>query len=573
MYMATHCVRSLPRTIRSSHLWVAAFLIAVGCGGEAALPLHKSPERVGLFPIFTRGQWGVIDKDGEMLIEPQFDCIGSFQQGLAEVWLDEKVGFMNASGSIVAFPQFDWMGDFNDGLAPVSLGGAYSFVDESGKLVTKSSFNALFSLSEGLAVAKQSDQWGYVDRTGNWVIAPKFKSARTFHEQRGAVALEVGNGEKWSFVNPAGELIAPPQWDFVSDFEDGRARVQLADRYGIIDRDANYVVNPQFEHIYDFRERRAAVSRGDRIGFIDEEGAVVIPPQVDSVVHWFEGPRWACQRHAWDGGGRSGFSEGLVIVGIDGRIGAMDRAGNFVIPPTYEEMSPFVEGYAVARVEGKYGYVNPSGSWVIPSQFESAAPFAEKRARAAMGGKWGYIDTRGDWIVKPSFDDAASFFDGHAYIRVKDDLGLIDRSGEFVFGPTPMYEEAPPEIEAALEAAFEESGWTYAAIPSYDRQFLFDGSIAPHSLSGDFDCDGKADYAVRVDADEESTIVVFLARDSFNRPWSLGWGAFLKLATNEEGRKMDEDVVCDSIFTGPFESHGWWWTWDLGRQRFRKVST
>ncbi|ECH5021687.1 WG repeat-containing protein, partial [Campylobacter coli] len=54
--------------------------------------------------------WGFIDKSGKIVIEPKFDGVGNFSEGLAGVELNGKWGFIDKSGKIVIEPKFDDIG-------------------------------------------------------------------------------------------------------------------------------------------------------------------------------------------------------------------------------------------------------------------------------------------------------------------------------------------------------------------------------------------------------------------------------------------------------------------------------
>src|SRR3990170_1437960 len=76
-----------------------------------------------LFPIEQNGKWGFIDKTGKYVINPQFDYVFSFSEGLARVRLGGKWGFIDKTGKYVINPQFDGADSFSEGLARVMLGG------------------------------------------------------------------------------------------------------------------------------------------------------------------------------------------------------------------------------------------------------------------------------------------------------------------------------------------------------------------------------------------------------------------------------------------------------------------
>src|SRR5690349_21074691 len=55
----------------------------------------------------------------------------------------------------------------------------------------------------------------------------------------------------------------------------------------------------------------------------------------------------------------------------------------------------FYEGLATARSTEKSGYINKKGEWVIYPNYEEVMPFSGGFARVKKEGKWGFIDKSG----------------------------------------------------------------------------------------------------------------------------------------------------------------------------------
>jgi hypothetical protein len=65
--------------------------------------------------------WEWIDKTGTAVKRPYLNKAYSFSEGLAEVNINDKIGFINQSGEFVIKPQFDSARSFSEGLAAVGL--------------------------------------------------------------------------------------------------------------------------------------------------------------------------------------------------------------------------------------------------------------------------------------------------------------------------------------------------------------------------------------------------------------------------------------------------------------------
>ena len=111
---------------------------------------------------------------------------------------------------------------------------------------------------------------------------------------------------------------------------------------------------------------------------------------------------------------------------IDGGWGYIDRSGEIVIEPRFDEAFDFSEGLARVR-EGsqRYGYINPDGEFVIEPRFLWAYDFVGGRARVVLPGAprdlrsnsatpsnkhlKSFVDTEGNVIFGPVFSEARDF--------------------------------------------------------------------------------------------------------------------------------------------------------------------
>ncbi|ACB84318.1 WG repeat-containing protein [Natranaerobius thermophilus] len=110
---------------------------------------HKSGEQItelifndindprdGYISVEQNDNWGVFDLEaGDFVIEPKYDSIGEFSQGLASVELDRQWGFIDKGGNVVIEPQFDSVRDFRDGLARIKINSEVGYIDTEGEFV------------------------------------------------------------------------------------------------------------------------------------------------------------------------------------------------------------------------------------------------------------------------------------------------------------------------------------------------------------------------------------------------------------------------------------------------------
>lgn len=315
-----------------------------------------------------------------------------------------KWGFINRDGKFVIKPQFDdCFYNFSDGLAAVEIGRKWGYIDEIGRTVIPAKFDSAGAFKNGIASVRIGECFagkgrsGFIDRTGNYIFdCDETLTYTQFHDG----LMPVKKEDKWGYMNTKGEWAIAPRFKDAEHFSDGLAGVWIDDETtGYINTAGEWMIRlkgsrPHFEG---FSEGLAPVFGHDerKFGFINRSGELVIPPRFDEA--------------------RS-FSEGLAAVCIVGkdktgwpqrRWGAIDHGGKLVVPAEYKTVWSFREGMAKVVNEEGNGFVNLAGELAIPCKFACVDPFENGLAYVRVGGyddkvSWsGYIDKRGKFVWRP----------------------------------------------------------------------------------------------------------------------------------------------------------------------------
>ena len=460
-----------------------------------------------------------IDRTGQKVSIPHTDAQGqefrfctTFSEGLAVIYQDDRYGYADRQGRVVIRPQYRSAEPFSEGLARVgrlpdaAAPGSIAYIDPSGKTVlAPDGLKQCESFHEGLAPARKQEnsKWGYIGRDGKFVIEAQFQEASGFSEGLAAVAVDF----KWGYINRAGQAVVPPQYLSARPFREGLAAVltgkdgaEESQRWGFIDASGKMVILNQFSPycLEDFAEGMAHVLlpfRDGPKGYIGHDGQFVI---ADAAKRHVGQPLPALEPLGLKPTGEIAagtgvkapqmgdfcldsfvFSEGLAAVpGWNGRTyqtGYLDRSGKWFIEPQFSMAGRFSQG--IARVQantngkteifyidrsgnrvdgsqvasrqavlqvfesgGKYGYKNAStGKVAIEAQWDEAAPFSEGMACVKLFNAGGsrYIDETGRVVIPPDNFSGRDFHNGLAVATKKGSgrYGFIDHSGRFVIEP------------------------------------------------------------------------------------------------------------------------------------------
>ncbi len=319
----------------------------------------NSISEINLIPVKSGREYQYIDKEGKIVINPQFQNASVFREGLALVETsgsESLIGFITEDGKYAINPQYQEATVFSEGLAwVVAENAAPTAIDHKGEIK--------FILQDA-------------------------EEVRLFKDGLSAFSMVNEEGEeKWGFVDLTGKIVINPQFSSVSNFSEGLCGVKNSDnKWGFINKEGQIVINHQFDGTGNFQNEKCIVQSGNKEGVVDKEGRYVINPQYNSMI----------------------VDGDIFLVNQGGKYGWCDKEGKLLINPQFNEAYPFNGNSITAVQSGKnYGYIDKDGKITINPQFDQALPFNGKLAPVVSSGKVGFIDKDGRYVINPQFDDVA----------------------------------------------------------------------------------------------------------------------------------------------------------------------
>ena len=139
----------------------------------------------GMIPAFTtEKEFIFLDETGKKIKDISFYDINPFYTQDLLVVVDsktEKCGFIDKNLNYVIEPQFDDVGRFIDGIAAVQQNGFWGMIDKTGKYIIEPQFEDIGGgFIDGIALAKQKGLWGVIDKTGKYIIEPQFDDPKIY---------------------------------------------------------------------------------------------------------------------------------------------------------------------------------------------------------------------------------------------------------------------------------------------------------------------------------------------------------------------------------------------------------
>src|SRR5688572_14516974 len=341
---------------------------------------------------------------------------------LLPVVVKGKCGFIDRAGKIVVKPEFDSCHDFSDGRAIVMVGLKTIVINENGQTVFEPK-NRLYGhkFSDGLiSVCSRSDTCapiGYLDKEGRMAIEPQFNTGYPFSEGRALINVD----NRWGYIDKQGRTVIPATFLQASSFANGLAQVHTIENTAEWQGSRWFYIDKNGKIVRSQRPREPATLvngfapskwNGIEWTLIDETGEVVFHPQFDTdQISVVEYPR---------------VCDGLIRVVTKGpwsKWGYADLSGKIVIHPQFVWAQHFSEGLAVVQMsDRKFGYADKTGAAVIKAQFDRADDFIGGIARVQFGRFVSRYPCSGEICIESFVWES--------------EMGYIDKTGKFIWKPT-----------------------------------------------------------------------------------------------------------------------------------------
>lgn len=331
--------------------------------------------RDGLAIISYKGGYGIIDRQVQNILDPEFEGLGFFGPRAYRFKRDGHWGLCAPDGEPFIEPQYGSIGELIEDRAvvvkAVNIPMTLNVYDKHGDIDDFETINI------------DRDRYGVIDGQGRSIIPCDQLHIRDYHD--GVTALAEGDEDfqRWYLVDKYGQKITAYDIDHIQDHAGSGSQVYPGITGGILDRHGNWLLQPIYNGI-----RRGADGGFTAAQFIGEG---------ENADFDYFGP------------------DGTFIVRLEG----------------YELAYPFSGDLARVCRKGLYGYVNREGLEVIPCQYTDACDLCEGLARVKLQ-QWGVIDQDGRLAIDLKYDVLGPFRDGFAEVRDWSESGYKDY-GSFDF--------------------------------------------------------------------------------------------------------------------------------------------
>jgi hypothetical protein len=359
--------------------------------------------------IYKKGVYKVISGKAKLITPIKYEEISIYNK-LLLVQLNGKQGLIDLNGNLLTDINYDDIGTWNEGdescnclnfeinILEVLKNGKKGLIDSTGKLITPLIYDETQSFSEGLIGVRVKDKWSFIDEKGNTIIPfqsylPNVNNENNLplindvkiHNFKNGLSI-INHQDKFGLINKQGEIIFPCRLDYVKIHANGNSLIKINGKYGLINNKGDIIIPVIYESL-----------------FINE-------------------------------GLEESQNKTLVEATLNKKRGVLNEFGKIIIPFIYESISIDWKGYYIVGNNHKFGLLNKFGKVITPFEFESIFDFNFlKLVKVQLNGKYGLLNEFGIPITKFIYDEIDEFSkDGYAEVRIDKKKGLIDCKGNLI---------------------------------------------------------------------------------------------------------------------------------------------
>ena len=302
-----------------------------------------------LFASNEKGLYALIDNNGNNLTGYIYDVIlGGMEEGFFEVKRDGKHGHIDICGNEVIPCIYEDGAFFSEGIAPEKLNNKWGCIDSKNNIIIPFEYEDLSVCSNNRICAKKNGLLGWINKNNDVIVDFKYQDLVSY-ASRYCNAFPAKINNKWGLIDKTGSVVENFVYDeFEYCSETGRYYAfKKKKHFALYDTvKLNFLTDFIYNEIGDFSYNHFRIKKNRKYGYIDIFGEIIVEPIYQDAEEY--------------------FSEGIAIVKLKNKYGAINTSGNVVIPFEYKSLFTSHDGMLLARKNLKEGFIDRKNNIIIP---------------------------------------------------------------------------------------------------------------------------------------------------------------------------------------------------------------
>ena len=523
--------------------------------------------------IKENNRYGVIDREGNVLVEPNYDviqipnpskpvfvCMSNYstetQEYETKVLNDKKEQILTGYETVQAIPA-ETTADgipFEKTVLKYKKDGKYGLISIEGKEITKPEYEDISAVKykEGLLQVKKDGKTGIININGKEVIkaeydtiaADNYYNINTKYEKTGFIVSKVEeDGYRYGYINYKGEKVLNTEFteiERVTEIEDDENIYLIAYKDGQAGllKNAKQILDYSYEEItYNLTNNVFLVQRNGKQGIANIDGKIKIDTKYTNI----------------------SFGGIYLNVEEEGNKKVIDINGNEVTDGYIYKMMTQDGTHSIVYGEDEiYKIIDNSGNVVVDNDYTYIEEIADNKYIVANYNNNGIIDLTGKTLIELKYSSIFELENTEllqANISSTNSISLINKNMETI----ATMDEAGVEVEESYIRLYSKTGSRYF---DYTGKELSVNQVFPNNAIYAKQEDGKWGFV-----DKDGNVKVEIDYDMVTELNEYGFAGIRKDdkwgVINEEGEIVQEpqyelDIVSPTFIGKYFKTSEWY---------------
>ena len=409
---------------------VAVIIIAISIMAIInEVQLHYKVEKISEYNYFTLEQnqkYGVIDKNGNIVIEAEYEavqipnpskaifvCVKKYNENTKEyetvVYNEKKEVLFSNYKNVQSISIYTNVNStpYEKSVLTYKENGKYGLINLEGKQITKPVYDEISSINykEGTFLVKQNELEGIINMKGKVIIKCEYESVTSdnyysengYNKQAGfIVSKKTEDGYRYGYVNYRGTIILNPiytQLERVTEIANEKGVYFIAFKNGQAGllKNNKEILNYEYEDIqYNVLGSIFVTKRNGKYGAVNQEGTTVLYPEYDNV---YTGGMYLNALKDKDififdlNGNKIETNEVsktktenanyYITIDKNNKYKVVDSKDNIIIDKDYTYIEYLPGDYFIVERDSKSGIIDSNGKSVIELKYDSISRINE----------------------------------------------------------------------------------------------------------------------------------------------------------------------------------------------------
>lgn len=421
------------------------------------------------FALYSANKWGVINNDGETVIQPSYQemvvvpdkakdvfiCIYNINEETGEY----KTKALNSKNEEI-FTQYEQIEtleniDKNDNIwyeenvLKVQKNGKYGLINLEGKEIVSCEYEeikALEGIENSLLITKEG-KVGLVNNKGNIIIEPNFKEIKNLGETYKEGYITIDEQNRYGLVSTTKKQLLENNYEEIEQiYLQNYFLIKENGKLKLINSSSETIIENNFDNIESATKRGVIFIKGNLYGEMNSSGETLIEAKYQYLKEVKEGIYISKQNDKF---GIIDQDENIKIA-FDYEGITYNEKANLFITEDAEYKTTIIDSEYNVKITGILSEINTEKSYIkmrINDEYKYYDLNCNEKSNIEIlsentlflnkkDGKYGYVDKKGNIIVDYIYDDATEQNE-YGYVSVKKNglWGSLDKEGKEIIEP------------------------------------------------------------------------------------------------------------------------------------------